>query len=643
MPWDTGLLPEQRKAACHIGSHACLRAGPGTGKTLTLSRRVVYLITEQNVSPNEILALTFTRAAVHELRQKIQKELEPYGKTLPRVSTLHSFALRQLVKNSKKITTVPKPLRIADDWEERNIILEDLKVMLRITLRKMRDKFNRLSADWQRLKADEQNWEEEYQDPEFIGAWREHSQIYGYTLRLQLVYELKKALEHNPDFVLEKSYTNLLVDEYQDLNPCDLAMIRQLVRQGSELFATGDDDQSIYGFRFAEPEGIRRFEKDYHPSSLLELEYCKRCDRKIIDMSQFVVRLDPRRIKKRLSPMPDADDGEVQLLWFNNQNQEAKAIARICKNLVETQNYNPKDILILLRTDRNGVFSETLRQSLEAKGIPVAPRTEHNVPLDYAEGRELLSYLRLIANHDDHLAWRTLLKVRRNFIGPDTISAVYDWALRKGITFTAALEEMRKAPDQLPRLGNRLYAELTAINNLVSQFSAKLREGGDLIETLRELANQVIPNKEKREEILACFQEIVETSEEQNLVELLSALSASMEDKEQDIDHEKVNILTMHKAKGLTADVVFLIGAEDEHIPGTQLGEDKLGDERRLLYVSLTRARHKLFITRCKKRIGNQMYTGRNSGKPDRELCRFLRDIPIIVQSGIDYLNSQGI
>ena len=643
MPWDTGLLPEQRQAACHIGSHACLRAGPGTGKTLTLSRRVVYLITEQNVLPNEILALTFTRAAVHELRQQIQKELEPYEKVLPRVSTLHSFALRQLVRNFDKITTVPKPLRIADDWEERNIILEDLKGMLNIDLKKTREKFNRLSADWQRLKADEQNWEEEYQDPEFIGAWREHSQIYGYTLRLQLVYELKKALEHNPDFLLEQSYKHLLIDEYQDLNPCDLAMIGQLVKQGGELFATGDDDQSIYGFRFAEPEGIRRFEKDYHPSALLELEYCKRCGRRIIDFGQFIVRLDPRRIKKRLSPMPDADDGEVQLLWFNNQNEEAETIARICKNLTQAQNYHPQDILILIRTDHNGVFSETLRQSLEAQGIPVASRTDYTAPLDYTEGRELLGYLRLLANHNDHLAWRTLLKVRKNFIGAEAISAVYDWALRQGITFTAALKEIQNAPDHLPRLGSRLCVEIKAISDLVSQFSTKISESGDLMDSIRQLAEHVIPDIEKREEILACLQEIMETSDEQNLVDLLSALSASMEDKEQEIDHEKVNILTMHKAKGLTADVVFLVGAEDEYIPGNQLGEEKQGDERRLLYVSLTRARYKLFITHCKRRIGQQKYTGRTSGKLKRTLCRFLTDTPVATQSGSDYLESQGV
>lgn len=643
MPWDTGLPDEQRQAACHVGSHACLRAGPGTGKTLTLSRRVVYLITEQNVSPKKILVLTFTRAAVHELRQKIQEELKPYKKELPRISTLHSFALRQLVRNFDRITTVPIPLRIADDWEERNIILEDLKGMLNINLKETREKFNRLSADWQTLKADKENWEEQYQDPEFIGAWREHSRIYGYTLRLQLVYELKKALEHNPDFLLEQSYKHLLVDEYQDLNPCDLAMIRQLVNQGTELFGTGDDDQSIYGFRFADPEGIRRFEKDYHPSSLLELEYCKRCDRKIIDVGQFVVRLDPRRIKKHLKPMPDAEEGEVQLLWFDNQNEEANTIARICKHLTQPGSYDPEDILILIRSDHNGVFSETLRQSLEAQGIPVACRTDYTAPLDCAEGRELLSYLRLLVNHNDHLAWRTLLQVRKNSIGAETISAVYNSALREGISFATTLMKIQDAPDHLPRFGSRLCVELKMIDNLLSQFSTKISEGEDLMDSIHQLAEYVIYDIEKREEILAYLQEITETSEEQKLVDLLSALSASMEDKEQEIEHERVNILTMHKAKGLTADAVFLVGAEDEYIPGNQLGEQKEGDERRLLYVSLTRARHNLFITHCKIRTGQQKYTGRESGKFKRTLCRFLSDIPISAQYGVDYLGSLGI
>lgn len=639
MLWDNALLEAQKKAACHVGSHACLRAGPGTGKTLTLCRRIVYLIVEQNVPPSQILALTFTRAAAHELRQRVQEELSAYGKNLPRISTLHSFALRQLLRNSDTITTVPSPLRIADDWEERNIILEDLKAALDINLRETRRKFNLLSSDWQTLQADQKNWEDRHPEPEFLGAWRKHSEIYGYTLRSQLVYELKRALEQNPHFRLEQPSRYLLVDEYQDLNRCDLAVVRALVNQGAELFASGDDDQSIYGFRFAHPEGIRRFEMDYSPSSLLELKYCKRCDKKILDIGLFVANLDPQRIKKPLEPMPDAGQGDVQLVWFNNQNEEADAIARICKFLIQNKGYNPEDILILLRSDRHGAFSVPIKQKVEAQGIPVASKTDYIAPLDWDESRELLSFLRLRARQEDHLGWRTLLQLRKNYIGTETISGIYELALREGITFAKALERVKESPQSLPRLGNRLSDELNAIDELLSQFNIEISEGEDLMDRVGQIAERVISNVERRSEILAYLNGVVEMSEAGTLVDLLSALSTSLEDKEQEIDHDRINILTMHKAKGLTADAVFLVGAEDQYIPGTQFGEGE-GDERRLLYVSLTRAKHVLIVTYCKGRTGPQRYTGRDSGKIKRDLSRFLTDTPITPQPGKDYVHS---
>lgn len=643
MPWDTGLLDEQREAACHVGLHACLRAGPGTGKTLTLAKRVVYLIVGQNVSPNEILALTFTRAAAHELRQKVQEELEPYMKELPRISTLHSFALRQLLRNYDIITTVPSPLRIADDWEEQNIILEDLKGILDIDIRETRRKFNLLSSDWQTLDADKEKWEERYPDPEFLGAWRQHNRTYGYTLRSQLVYELKRALERNHDFLLEQSFKHILIDEYQDLNRCDLAVIKALSRRGTELFATGDDDQSIYGFRFAHPEGIRRFEKDYHPSSLLELKYCIRCDKKILDIGLFVAKLDTQRIEKPLEPMPDAGEGEVQLLRFNDQYEEADAVARICKHFIKVDGYLPEDILILIRSDRNGVFSEVLRQSMKAQDIPIACKTDYVAPLDSDEGRELLSILHLCARRDDHLAWRTLLQIRKNgLVGRKVISSVYDMALKEGITFAYALRRVKNSPNCIPKLGYRLYTELKAIDDLINQFDTEISEGENLIDKVRQLAENVVSDVEQRNEILAYLQGVIETSEAETLVDLLSALSASMEDKEQEVDPEKVNILTMHKAKGLTRDIVFLIDAEDEYIPGKQVGEEE-GDALRLLYVSLTRAKHILVITYCKERTGQQKWTGRNSGTKKRTLSRFLSDAPIAPQSGLDYLNSLGV
>ena len=248
MKWDSGLLDAQKQAVVHIGKHARLLAGPGTGKTLTLTRRIAYLVSEKGISPEKILVLTFTRAAAFELRKRIAEILGDQQGKLVRVSTLHSFALRQLLRNSNLIDSLPRPLRIADDWEERHIILEDLKSILGYDLKTVREKFNLLSADWQTLDADNEEWENQFPDSRFIGAWRQHRKIFGYTLRSELVYQLKRAFEQIGEFSLESDYSYLLVDEYQDLNRCDLAVISAIRDKRVEVFVAGDDDQSIYGF-----------------------------------------------------------------------------------------------------------------------------------------------------------------------------------------------------------------------------------------------------------------------------------------------------------------------------------------------------------------------------------------------------------
>ena len=225
MAWDDHLLQAQRAAAAHAGTHARLLAGPGTGKTLTLTRRICFLVTERNISAENILALTFTRAAAWELRQRVANELGENSS--PHISTLHSFALRQLLKNEKRMKGLPQPLRIADDWEERNIVQRDLKDLLKLPhIDRAKELLNELSADWQSLTADEEDWEKRFPNPAFLGAWREHRQIYGYTLRSELVYQLKKGLELRGDFKLDGQIEYLLVDEYQDLNRCDLAVVQ---------------------------------------------------------------------------------------------------------------------------------------------------------------------------------------------------------------------------------------------------------------------------------------------------------------------------------------------------------------------------------------------------------------------------------
>lgn len=403
MKWDKGLLKDQKRAASHSGSHARLLAGPGTGKTLTLTRRVAYLVAQAGVSPSDILALTFTRAAAAELRSRICKLLGDECEEFPHVSTLHSFSLRQLLRNSDRIDTIPRPLRVADDWEERYIILEDMKLPLGYTLKKVRKNFNLLSADWQTLAADKKVWEKRFPDPKFLGAWRQHRQVFGYTLRSELVYQLKRALEQTSEFSLESDYCHLLVDEYQDLNRCDLAVIYALRDRGLEVFGAGDDDQSIYGFRYAYPEGIRKFQDDYKRAHLYELATCVRCDQSIINLALFVANLDPTRLEKPLLPRAGAGEGKVCILRYKDQTAEAKGVACICKYLVRQKGYKPKDVLILMRSDKNSAFSTVIRDALCSENLPATVRVGGS-PLDTALGRILVSILRLLADENDSLA-----------------------------------------------------------------------------------------------------------------------------------------------------------------------------------------------------------------------------------------------
>jgi len=358
MSWDDNLTGEQSIAVRHIGSHARLLAGPGTGKTLVLTLRVLYLIQEKGVDPIDILVLTFTRAAASELRSRIMSSVGDIGSQVT-ISTLHSFALKTILHQGAAMR-LPQPIRIADDWEERNIIQEDIKSILKLhKISDARELLEKLSADWEKLTIDQVP--DRYPDPRFLGAWSEHREIFGYTLRAELVYQLRHALEEG-HIRVGRVYKYVFVDEYQDLNPCDLSVVKMILNIGGELFVAGDDDQSIYGFRYAHPEGIRNFDQDYLESKALVLREFKRCGSTILEMANFVAEQDPRRLRKFTFAGPDAPQSEVHLLNFPDQQSETENVAKICKYLNEYLNINLKDILILLRSDRNEIFSKPIRE-----------------------------------------------------------------------------------------------------------------------------------------------------------------------------------------------------------------------------------------------------------------------------------------
>jgi len=640
MPWHEKLSPEQRKAAGHNGRPARLLAGPGTGKTFVMTRRVMCLVQDHKIAPKEILCLTFTRAATQELRNRIRKELGE--KKLPRVSTLHSFALRELLRNAALIDQIPQPIRIADDWEERNIIQEDIRDILSAAkISDVQDKFQQLSSDWQTLQADQKDWAKRFPDPPFIGAWQEHRSTFGYLLRSELVYQLKRALEQHGNFTFEVPPKQLLVDEYQDLNRCDLAIISELGRKGAEVFAAGDDDQSIYGFRKAHPEGIRRFTRDFAGAADLSLNICKRCDPQVLDLALFVAEQDARRLKKALTTERKVSEGELGILRFPDQMAEAEGIASICTLLHNKHGLKYDDILILLRSDKNEAFSGVIRQALVAADLPVSEPMSTQGIFDRPPARQLLALLKVKVNPSDHLAWRTLFQVRKVGIGRVAIRKIYEQARKDGSDFCATVFKLAQdAKEPLPKLLKEVIDDIDLLLKLIPDPDKKKgREAASkaLLKGIKAVAKEIIPAGEFRDALVGYLKALLKEQDECSLEELVRSLAGASDDIEQAVEKDKINILTMHKAKGLTARAVVVAACEDEYIPGRQLGE-QIDDERRLLYVSLTRAQHYLFIAYCDRRVGSQVHSGRTAGHPQRTLTRFLRDGPLSPQGGPMYI-----
>ncbi|MFH1384745.1 MAG: ATP-dependent helicase [Candidatus Omnitrophota bacterium] len=621
--------PDQIKAIDHIGSHGRLLAGPGTGKTKTLTHRVLSLVLKHGQASESILLLTFTRLAAGQLRSEIQKVLAPHNKEAPHIATLHSFALQQILFNWRTVDALPRPIRIADDWEERYIIDEDLKRYLNLSkIDEVKTLINQLSTDWETLRIDEAGWEQQFPNPQFLGAWRQHKEIYGETLRAELVYQLKRQLNQNRDFKLTGDYKHVLIDEYQDLNSCDLAIIKELSSRGAEVFVAGDDDQSIYGFRYADPAGIKLFPQIYSGASKLALEICFRCDKSIFSAAEFVAGLDHTRLPKPTRPRTDAESGEVLLLNFSDQDQEASFVARKIKELV-TGGIAPDKIAILLRNERHGTMSKPLIEAIKKESVNVSLPEETTID-SLPEYRTVLSVFRLMAsNKEDSLAWRTILTTLKVGIGQESFSAIESLAHKQNIRFGQAVMQIVNNPSSVQRFGQKIKTESEKIITNIEQCT----QSQDIKVNVALTVDCFVAEEASRVMIKTYLNTVIDEQAITDMNDLLRELSVSSGMIEQETVAGAVNILTMHQAKGLTFDVCFIVGAEDELIPGKNQGE-KEGDERRLLYVSMTRAKHKLYITYCSKRTGHQMYAGRNSGNPNRTLTKFLRDSKIKVVRG---------
>jgi DNA helicase-2/ATP-dependent DNA helicase PcrA len=668
------LNPAQRRAVEHTGSPLLVVAGAGSGKTRVLARRIAYLLSERNVHPGEVMAITFTNKAAAEMKERVADLVGGRARSMW-VSTFHSMCVRVLRREAKTLG-MSSNFSIYDSDDSRRLIT---LVARDLDLDPKRYPARTLAIHISNLKN-------ELIDAETAAAdatndlERRVAEVYSsYQRRLgesnsmdfdDLIMRTVHLLQNFADVAehYRRRFRHVLVDEYQDTNHAQYTLVRELVGTGKdgippgELCVVGDADQSIYAFRGATIRNIVEFERDYPQAITIMLEQNYRSTQTILTAANAVISRNPNRRDKRL--WSDLGDGEKIVGYVaDNEHDEAAFVAREIDRLVDGGDANNGEIAVFYRTNNQSrVFEEIfIRLGLPYRVVGGVRFYERR------EVRDALAYLRVLANPDDTVSMRRIMNVPKRGIGDRAEVCVSNHAERERISFAAALRDAVAGKvaflnprsqrsiagfmDLLDELGvlvergddvadileavlekTAYRAELeasedpqdhTRVENL-NELVTVAREFGDLNGLRVESAGQASPEAEAvtavdvpaedeglpTEGSLAAFLERVS----------LVADADSLPDAESD---GMVTLMTLHTAKGLEYPVVFSTGWEDGIFPHMRaLGDpQELAEERRLAYVGITRAQHRLYLSRALVRSA----WGQPSTNPS---SRFFDEIP---------------
>ncbi len=579
-----------------------------------------------------IRLLTFTRAATADLARKVSAHPTAAAE---RPSTIHSFAISVLLANPGA-GDFPEPLRIADDWEDDNIVARTLARRANVQVRPLKRLIQELSANWESLREEEDERIDPAERVRFMGVWNEHREIFGYTLLAELPYRLLRALTvyAGLDGV---AYDLLVVDEYQDLNACDLQVLRLIAERGCSVIGAGDDDQSIYSFRKAAPEGIRRFLEDYEGAVDYPLSITQRCGSDVVDWANYVIEGDPDRPVDRLplQPCPGSPAGEAALLSFPDQTAEAEGIARLVEVLINVEGVPGEEMLVLLRGDYQGNFSRPIKDELDLLEIPYSDADSVKRSLAQPDNRKIIETFRLLDNQEDSLAWAALLRMESG-IGDGFFDSVYRRAQHDRTKFSVALltTYAEGFPDSPPAPAHKAGALIETTLSWIEDNKA-LRDIPDAAwgRTILEAVADGLPEPSNEfADLLKNLDEIVES--EQGLGRFLNQIAPLGRDIAL-AESSGVRIMTMGGAKGLTVKAVIIGALETGIMPRPN---SDLAEERRLLYVAMTRARLYVYGTWAQTRIGPTARSGEPMVGTRRHESNFLDSGPVGSQDGQQYI-----
>ncbi len=626
-----GLNNRQKEAVLATEGPCLVIAGAGSGKTKVLTHKIAYLIAN-GVKPWNILAITFTKKAANEMKERIEKLIGDDAKDVW-MGTFHSICVRILRRYIDRIG-YKSDFVIFDTSDQRTLVKECLKAL------KVDDKMFTDRA----VLSEISNGKNEMLEPKaysvkYAGDFRKEKiaeiyELYQSKLRENNAIDFDdiinftiKILTENPD-VLEyytEKFKYVLVDEYQDTNKAQFTLVSLFASRYGNITAVGDNDQGIYSFRGADITNILNFERDFPGTKIIKLEQNYRCTGNILKTANAVIKHNENKYDKKL--WTENEEGHIPCIYCGeDEYDEARYIVEQINHLKTEEYYKYSDFTVLYRMNAQSRAIEDIlmREQVPYKVIGGLKFYERK------EIKDIIAYLRLIHNTADNLSLRRIINEPKRGIGKTSLDKIQEISDKTGVSMYEIIKNAQEY--EL----NRVYLSSRDFINQIEELRNKKDELkiSDLIkETLKstgytkalELENSVEAETriENLEEFLTVAIEFEEQSADNTLAEFLENITLSSDIDNLEDQEDSVTLMTLHSAKGLEFPVVFLVGMEEGIFPGYKsIGEPKeLEEERRLFYVGITRAKQYLYLTCAKHRtiFGSTSYN---------QVSRFVKEIP---------------
>ena len=603
MPWLAGLNPDQYQAVTTLDGPLLVLSGAGTGKTRVLTSRIAQLIGTRTAMPWNILAVTFTNKAAREMKERLGAMVGPMAEQVM-LGTFHSVAARMLRRHAE-LVGLTSSFTIIDTDDQIRLIKQVMELQ---------------SVDpkrWQPrgILGTISKWKDKGLTPDKVSATEAGEVAEGkivalyeaYQARLKslnaadfgdLLLHLLTIFTNHPDILAEyqNRLTHILVDEYQDTNVGQYLWLRLLAAKNKNLCCVGDDDQSIYGWRGAEVGNILKFEKDYDGAVTVRLEENYRSTGHILSCASALISHNETRLGKELYTS-HGDGDEIQISGYWDGNEEARSLSSQIEFLIK-ENHDLNEIAVLVRA---GFQTREFEERFMAIGLPY--RVVGTRFYERVEIRDALAYLRLIAQPADDLAFERIINTPKRGLGPTSLKTIFAHARAIDKPYLEAARDLVNSDELKPQARRQLGAFIASIDTW--REDAKAQSAGDLARfVLDDSGYTAMWQADKNPDSpgrLENLKELVNAIDDFDTLEGFLEHIALVTDSENNNQDGEVSLMTLHAAKGLEFDTVFLPGWEEGLFPSQRSLDENGGagleEERRLGYVGITRARKKLFIS----------------------------------------------